>query len=441
MLVQRWGSNDQAATTTATITASITTTATTTRGAPLWCNWIHQGDLKARSECELLVLSANSGNHDMDSRTTDTGGSSESKTNDQSETSDQVARASDQNHEEQAARATSGFVLLTSLFELNSSEIHAHKKELLAAVGANLLNPFLVEVHILMESTSPDSCRRLPVIIAQVFAEAVSGLAKLRCTRVAKQPTYADFFIFAGQRLAEQLVIVSNTDVVFDDTLGLVDHEHLQSGVHAYVLSVSPPLHGGLYRRAMRRECDSAQRCTIGRFDGWQAGGTSWDSYLFKAPMPAAVNMAHLDFTMNRNHAENHAGAILRLGGLNLQNPCYHVHAYHWHCSAKMHSGGDDLWSPKAPKLPSVLPCLDCAGLANRVDFCVHGSLTRLGPKEQWYFTRPTETFLCCPRGSKCSIGDAHSRLLQEALRLCRNQTDVDCIVTFGAEVRNVVKR
>lgn len=341
---------------------------------------------------------------------------------------------------------TSGLVLLTSLFE-PSAKIHGHTGELFASVGANLLNPFLAEVHILMESKLKDCCGRLPGMIVKIFAEAARGLAKLRCTKVEKQPTYADFFTFAGRRLAQHVVILSNTDVVFDDTLGLVDLESFRSSTNAFVISVATPPKNGMYKRVLKKDCQRniGNRCAIGRFDHWQYGGASWDSYVFRAPVPATVNMTNLNFTMNRWNAENHAGAALVLGGLNLSNPCYHVHAYHWHCAVAMHAVGPP-WPTKAA-LGSVLPCRDCAGLTDRVPhLCVNGSRSRLSerlsPSDKYFFTRPNETFVCCPRGQPCSMHDAHVRLKKVGTGFgwCRKSTDVDCLATFSADVQKRVR-
>jgi hypothetical protein len=347
--------------------------------------------------------------------------------------------------------------LLVSAF-LPPPNPNAHIQEIFAAINTNFLNRFLVEVHILTESdcieleheliqhanTMPDEHE----IIRQIDQ-------KLTCarTRDRKQPTYADFFRYANETLSGKVVLFSNADVVFDDSLGLVEPGPLKRHEHGYILSVSPPPHDGVYKRVFHRECDNTPRCVVGN---WQGGGSwgqtyagcSWDGYIFSPPLSSKMNLSHIDVIMNMNGAENLAGYQLEVGAsISLHNPCYHVHAWHWHCQGgKMHTRNNFVradhpawltrhWGqpPHSPAdaVDHALPCWNCPGVklpegsVGPKEYCRDGTILN----STWvssltdHFRSPLVSLgICCKEPHSCW------KLQVEWLPHCLKPEDVNCV-------------
>jgi len=346
-----------------------------------------------------------------------------------------------------------GAVLLTSLF-INDALLNdqntfekGHYRELLAAVGTNLMNPHFQEVHVLLEG-GPGACARLPLLLlaavgSRVAAASSPHLGKLNCTEEQGQPKYGDMFKFAHEHLQDRLVVLSNTDVVFDETLGHIDPAHFEKHRNTmFVLSVRSPNHTAasqeLYRCALGRGCHEDIRCTLGTYDGWKFGGKSWDAYVFRAPLPPGLNFSRLDFFMNQNGAENVAAFELESAGMSVSNPCYWVHAFHWHCSAKMHHG-EAFMSKSRQSEQKVTPCWNCGGALREghvpfQELCKGGDLQQLTvARFAKLFRFPREVRLCCGRDRKCDQQellrlwekDGH----EKALPMCRQPSDTSCIV------------
>jgi hypothetical protein len=349
-------------------------------------------------------------------------------------------------------------VLLTSAFLPPSwTKVTEHVFEIYAAVNTNLLNKFFVEVHILTESSCADLKHAL-ILHANKMPDAYDIIRhmdrKLTCrsTDDRTQPSYADFFRYANQTLSGRIVLFSNADVVFDDTLGLVEPGPLRRHEHGYVLSVRPPPHGGAYQRVFHRECDNTPRCAVGK---WQGGGSwgqtfagcSWDSYIFSPPLSSSMNLTHIDIIMNMKGAENVAGYQLEVGAkINLHNPCFHVHAWHWHClGGKMHSEDNHVradhpyWLMMELGLPpnwpydavdNLFPCWNCPGISRpKADdgaYCKHGTLL-----DNKTFTHLNDVFRTKHVNSGICCQDPHScrELEVERLPHCSKAEDVNCVI------------
>jgi hypothetical protein len=353
-------------------------------------------------------------------------------------------------------------VLLTSVFLPPShDDYYEHVDEIFAAVNTNVQNKFLSEVHILTESDCHEVLQllrhramRMPVAHEILWKMEL----KLACksTDDRKQPSYADFFRYANETLSDKVVLLSNADVVFDETLDVIDLRPILEREHGYVLSVRPPPHGGEYQRVFHRECDNTPRCTVG---AWQGGGEwgqdysgcSWDCYIFSPPLSSTMNLSHIDIVMNFNAAENVAGYQLEVGAnISLYNPCYHVHAWHWHClGGKMHSenvldrADRPAWYLKMKGLPpksekdavsDMFPCWNCPGIrmpsnaAGAGEYCQSGSMagTESVTALKHNFRYPKISGgVCCNNSATCS---ALSVEQVGHLPHCQQAKDVDCV-------------
>jgi hypothetical protein len=350
-------------------------------------------------------------------------------------------------------------VLLTSVFVPPPGEsFNQHIEEVVAAVNTNFRSEFLVEVHILTENDCYEivrllkqSAERMPD--SQEIMRKMDEKLTCKSTGDRKQPSYADFFRYANETLLNRVVLFSNADVVFDETLGLIDLAAVRRQEYGYVLSVRSPPHGGEYLRVFHRECDNTNRCAVGSWQGggsWgqKYGGCSWDSYIFAPPLSSKMDLPHVNIIMNLNAAEYLAGYQLEVrANLSLYNPCYHVHAWHWHClGGKMHSrsiydrADRPLWYTQHFHLPpnrepdavvDVLPCWNCPGIrmprgaVGAGKHCQNGS--EKGPKEvtalKHNFRYPhVNGGICCKSSETCW------KLPVEQLPHCQQADDVDCV-------------
>lgn len=351
--------------------------------------------------------------------------------------------------------APSNITLLTSLFKPSKTK-NEHVKELFGALAVNLMNPHIYQVHVLLEA-SEQGCSDFPQMVADNVPSDRGimddiGLQKLRCAPVEKQPTYAEFFRYANDALAGRTVVLANTDIAFDETLGLLDEGYLADGAHAMVLSVLTPPYSSQYSALFDSECPSKSRCAAGKFDGFVWAGNSWDAYVFRAPLPSTMNLSRVDHVMNLLGGENRAAYEIEVaGGLELSNPCYHVHAYHWHCMGeKMHTAAR--LTNKGKGVSGIMPCWDCAGVAlpgnvSRVaDLCTGsdavGPSALVSRKLRELFRYPDKVQLCCADGrnhADCEDGFIEQwAAAPRSLRWCRSSEDTDCFINHSGEMQHI---
>ena len=237
---------------------------------------------------------------------------------------------------------------------------HAHCNEIFAAISQNLLNDLIDEVHTLHEHghgqggrTVQDALRETAARHGRQISAAV--LTKLVVHRWRRQPTYLDLFQVASEELGRvrtRLVLLANADVVFDASLALAIRSPAFDSpcFGGYVFSVRHPdandqVFASWFGESGVRSCarharNASDRCA-------SPAGTSFDAFLFRAPLPRHLvgNFSVLTtpeyprgVVMNVMTAEHFAGTMFTLARLVMLNPCRFVRASHWHCTAKMHA-------------------------------------------------------------------------------------------------------
>jgi len=346
--------------------------------------------------------------------------------------------------------------LLTSLF-LRDENTSAHYDELLGALAVNMHNPYISNIHVLFESQSDgdSECAELRTVLKQA---SKSGSRNVVCAPLRKQPTYHDFFVYANTTLRNTHVLLANTDIVFDASLSRINLTALATGTRGYVFSVMPPPYDGEYHKLFGNECHASPRCTVGMFDGWNGvGGVSWDAYLFHSPLPA-MDSSHLDHFMNTLGGENRAGYQLEVtAGVELFNPCKHVHAFHWHCTGgKMHHTEVRVDSDDK-NVGNIVPCWDCPGVDYPVgqspsaSFCQQGNLKAVQldhSKNPNLFRKPLKVQACFQNDTEESMlidrwghNDTNDIMLLDmrsqepsSMNICQSPTDSNClVVNYGA--------
>lgn len=365
------------------------------------------------------------------------------------------------------AGARLNLALLTTLF-VPDPGASLHTIELFTALLINLFNPHIGQVHVLLESQT-DECEWFPELLMQFLPAAPwtnETLAKIVCAPVAAQPTYADLFRYANAVLTDRLVLLANTDVAFDQSLGLILPEAFATGHQGLVLSVHSPPYSDKYRELVGSDCTAEARCVVGRIgspSGWgaTAAGTSWDAYLFRAPLlaaldeaggggPGVMNLSHVESEMNRIGAENNAAFELEVSSrVRLSNPCLHVKAAHYHCiGGKMHRGDRraHLDGGEQRSLGGVMPCWDCpgvkmpAGAAPVGELCSGGQVLEVsqGKLGQGFPQSGAHTFMCCAAADGCE-DDLMTKMQAGSLQLCRIAGDTNCIISHGEDLEHRV--
>lgn len=228
---------------------------------------------------------------------------------------------------------------------------HPHRAEIEAAIALNLGNCRLELIRIILDGSSEFSnCSHFERDILHLHAKLqTSCRAKFDCVdRVATQPSYFDMFNYAkAEDLREGIVILTNADIVFDESVELL--KNLSSGVLLTIatrgLSLDTPhsIRRG-YRSLIGLESSDAMKnlCDIRRQN-------SWDSWAFHPDDITPKSKNFVDglkgkhFFMNEMASENsalHAIVTSSKRILNYFQACDHVHTWHFHETAKTHKAG-----------------------------------------------------------------------------------------------------
>lgn len=136
---------------------------------------------------------------------------------------------------------------------------------------------------------------------------------KLKIIKSAKRPTYQDMVDFCNDNLSGELCILSNIDIVFDDSLDLIH----KIDMHNKLLCLT------------RWEHDLVGNWAANCLRKKQAGAGTQDSWIFRAPLP----VYDADFTMGQMCCDNKFALLAKKAGLECYNPCYDVICKHWHDS------------------------------------------------------------------------------------------------------------
>mmetsp|Transcript_49260 Transcript_49260/g.112656 ORF Transcript_49260/g.112656 Transcript_49260/m.112656 type:complete len:447 (-) Transcript_49260:111-1451(-) len=351
-----------------------------------------------------------------------------------------------------ADTCSANVTLLTSTF-LHEDEysFSSRSREILAAIGENLENPCIEELHLMFEKSGNNTCARFQRLLSTVAPEA--AVSKLSCVNIHAEPMYKDLLDYANTLLIGRVVAMANADTVFDESLGILKADAFKREGVGYVLSVIPPTPNGKYRERFGDECNATSsenasydgmtndpRCVLGAWDGGTWGqsyaGDSWDAYIFTSPLPATVNTRRLNFQTHVMGAENRVLYELVVhGNMKWYNPCKHIRLQHWHCSAGKSHGK---WMKDRPDLPrsgeslyNMYPCWDCPGLsltnldgAEEALLCQNGTRKPLTASQKTLFRswQVHNMFFCCA-DRDCEDIDVASR------PMCRTTADTDCVL------------
>ena len=194
-------------------------------------------------------------------------------------------------------------ILLTSYYH---ESVESRSLELFQTTSANLHNPHIDAVHLLLELHGDQTRPSLP------------QHDKLHVIPVSKQPTYAEM-VRQANTFAGSIVIIQNTDIEWDNA----STQHLQqlSPNVVYALSRHPDP-----QAKSDQKCSERQQCED--YNG------SHDAFAFVSPLPGKL-LETLQFRQNLWGAENRVIYELKSAGVLVLNPCKTIITTHHHCSRK----------------------------------------------------------------------------------------------------------
>mmetsp|Transcript_96394 Transcript_96394/g.251210 ORF Transcript_96394/g.251210 Transcript_96394/m.251210 type:complete len:342 (-) Transcript_96394:39-1064(-) len=249
--------------------------------------------------------------------------------------------------------------LLTTIFLGLFDHRRSHEREVLAAFAVNVANPLISAVHVLLEAHPKrigGDCSGLRGLLEDASSREVPQFHKVICVQVTERPMYGDLFTYADTRMPVGRVIISNADVVYDETLAQLPELEEHVGVH--LLSIKPPPYEGAFKEVFGHQCPKEP---YGTSTSCLWHTRSWDAYVFRTPLPANLTESHnLQFPMSWMSSEFYMASALLDSGMKLTNPCMFVHAYHWHCFGdKMHATFDKSKLPPIKNKYTSFPCKD----------------------------------------------------------------------------------
>ncbi|KAL7434040.1 hypothetical protein ACHAXM_004006 [Skeletonema potamos] len=264
---------------------------------------------------------------------------------------------------------------VTSLWtKVKNAEIHPHKREVEAALLANIHNPHFDQVVVFLDRVdSAETCLRFQQETSEIYGEVFSMTAdqsneilsvKLKCVDVhTGQPTYYQMFQNALSDLVTgDVVVLANADMAFDDTISLARH------LNPEVLAVlgtrgfsdrMPPVVKDIYGQMMGTDYMTNLEQLNGEWNTDMCRKTlfSWDTYIFlKSTLMGRLNSEDfkrlntnnemVPFYMNENGAESAALWAVQQSYpfTSIYNACDRIHSWHFHLTPKTHKDRETPW-------------------------------------------------------------------------------------------------
>lgn len=202
------------------------------------------------------------------------------------------------------------YVLLTTLYQEKDP---VRLQEYYRCIQYNCAHPLIKKIYIFYES---------PDVLDPVLQDP-----KIAIIPIKRRPSFGDFFAFAREKLAGERVIISNTDIYFDESLALLAPVTFEKTVVALTRHNIPE-----YTGSWRRNCYSQ------------------DVWIFKAPI--TILGAQRVFLGYWGCDHDIRDRFIR-AGFNVINPSCSVKAWHVHMSDERAYFGNPVTGVK--RLPDQL--------------------------------------------------------------------------------------
>jgi hypothetical protein len=238
---------------------------------------------------------------------------------------------------------------------------HPHRAEVEASLIANLDNRYIHQVVVVLDSVSEDTfdCRNFTDRLISLGWQSRHP-SHLSCmARITGQPSYYEMFRYTLHPIVEgTIVVLSNADQVFDDTIRYA--KLIPSNVF-WTLSTrgfSPhwETSGGLKETYNRIVNGVAELSYTPSYCHDEKYSLRWDSFIFQPDIIRrslkASNFKRLNFYeelvpfyMHQPGAENAAlhGVSLGLAKMTYWNACHLIASWHFHLADEMHQTMDSM--------------------------------------------------------------------------------------------------
>lgn len=191
----------------------------------------------------------------------------------------------------------------------------ARMGELVEALARNLSNPAISAVHFLIEEPA-ERYEEYVSSNACAASRSLRGLAqhpKIEVVPLGRRAKYEDYFAHVNSRLSGRIVIVTNADIYFDDTVRLI------AGLDM----------ANMFVCLSRTEADGISNPNM-----WG----SQDSWIFLSPIRPFPSNWHLGVPGCDNKIAHEAFSA----GMKVINPCLSVRANHLHASGERNYTSSD---------------------------------------------------------------------------------------------------
>jgi len=260
--------------------------------------------------------------------------------------------------------------LVTSLWAKNKDAfIHPHRREIKAALMANILNPHFDQVVVFLDGITQDSnCfhfgKEMKAFAGKLALED-DPFSKLTCIAVTTgQPTYFQMFENTfHDKVTGDIVVLSNADQAFDHTISQAQDLNPENLIVLGTRGFSnkmPPTTKYFYDTLVNTDyvTDLEQRKN-GEWDTDMCRETlfSWDTYIFhKSKLMGRLNSGDFQrpdendemkyFYMNEMGAENAALWAVQQSYpfTSIYNACDDIHSWSFHLTPKTHHDQKTAW-------------------------------------------------------------------------------------------------
>lgn len=197
--------------------------------------------------------------------------------------------------------------------------------ELVTCLETNIGNPHISEIHLFIEDPLDrySKCLEQKDSVFQRLKHALND-KKVHRVDIGKRCVYKNFFDYANANLTGRMVIVSNADIRYDDTLGLL----IDVDLTGKFLALS---------RADRTRTPAIAK-------------NSQDTWIFTPPLKEFPS----DWFLGPRGSDNRLAYEAVKAGLQVFNPCGGIKTHHMHAS--QHRVGATTQTLKGP-MRGVLPC------------------------------------------------------------------------------------
>lgn len=262
-----------------------------------------------------------------------------------------------------------------------ATKVIPHRREIEAALLANIYNPHIDQVVIFLDGVSTDdaideehksSCVHFNQDMAELSRQfwdpllfSVDPMSKVTCVNVITgQPTYYQMFLNAVSNVViGDIVVMANADMAFDDSIAkarkLKEDVLLVLGTRGFATDAIPPSTRQFYDVIVRSEYTD-QELKDWDIDQCNLNPWSWDTWIFHKDLihgqlqeehfqrPSVTNSEMTSFYMNENGAENAALWAMEQSTnfATTYNACDEIHSWSFHLTDRLHHRqGKSVWS------------------------------------------------------------------------------------------------